>query len=432
MIFSLTCFTCIIAALIVCDEKPMPRFPYGLTLNAIISLLATAFKSALIFVVAECIGQLKWLWFYGSDRKKKLDDMQLFDDASRSPMGSMSVICRHRGRSLVSLGALVTVLAFAFDPFMQQIISYPIKNTVVATNSSDAAVHQATSLLLEPFSDLELGSIILPGQWADKVDITATCPTGNCTWPAFESVEICHQCEDITEPFEIDCPRHVFDTSADRSQEQRFRCDVVDPLTGYPFYIEVKTFETSNDVFEILITNHFLWMRFSLDYPLFNQSAATFAGLQNPQFVVGYAQYAMVDNGVNLTGISPLENMGPHIKLTKVEQCALALCSRTNEISVANGVISVEKSPPDYGELFYVNGSTGEVLHHIAPTELDLDEQERIADWLRPCWKPGTGGPPDSVAELAWESVWVNGSALAFCSINNYWRLTQFTDGGGY
>ncbi|KAL3482928.1 hypothetical protein BJX62DRAFT_245404 [Aspergillus germanicus] len=86
----------------------------------------------------------------------------------------------------------------------------------------------------------------------------------------------------------------------------------------------------------------------------------------------------------------------------------------TNEISVTNGVISVEKSPPDYGELFYVNSSTGEVLPHVVPTELDLDGQERVAEWVRPCWKPGTEGPPDSVAELAWESVWVNIPHLPF------------------
>jgi hypothetical protein len=430
--FSLMCFTGIVASLMVYDKNPAPGFSFGHTLNAIISLLAAASKFSLIFVIAECIGQLKWLWFYESDQKRQLDDMQLFDDASRGRMGSMSIIWRHRGRLLVSLGALVTALAFAFDPFMQQIISYPIKTTVVATDSDDVVVKQATSPVLEAFSDLELGSIIFPGQWADKVDITATCPTGNCTWPAFDSVELCHQCEDITELFEIDCHRYVFDTSDGRPGEQRFRCEVVDPLTGYPFFIEVKTFETSHDVFGILVANHFLWMRFSLDYPVFNQSETTFAGLQNPQFVVGHAQYAMVDDGFELPGISPLENMGPHIELTKVEQCALALCSRTNEISVTNGVISVEKSPPDSGEVFYINGSTGEVLHHVVPTELDRDEQERIVDWVRPGWKPGTGGPSDSVAELAWDSVWVNSSALTFCSIATYWRLTQFTDGGGY
>ncbi|KAL2800378.1 hypothetical protein BJX66DRAFT_332517 [Aspergillus keveii] len=67
MMFSLMCFTGIVASLMVYDNNPAPGFFYGLTLNGIISLLAAASKSSLIFVIAEFIGQLKWLWFYESD-----------------------------------------------------------------------------------------------------------------------------------------------------------------------------------------------------------------------------------------------------------------------------------------------------------------------------------------------------------------------------
>ncbi|KAL2857623.1 hypothetical protein BJX68DRAFT_263182 [Aspergillus pseudodeflectus] len=83
----------------------------------------------------------------------------------------------------------------------------------------------------------------------------------------------------------------------------------------------------------------------------------------------------------NLTGISPFENMEPILRIGKVDQCAFALCSRTNQVSVTNGIPSVIKSAPDYGEGFYVNGSTGEVLHGISAAELGLEERERIAEW---------------------------------------------------
>jgi hypothetical protein len=37
-----------------------PELPYGITLNAIVSILAVVSRSMLIFAVSMCIGQLKW------------------------------------------------------------------------------------------------------------------------------------------------------------------------------------------------------------------------------------------------------------------------------------------------------------------------------------------------------------------------------------
>ncbi|KAL4911374.1 hypothetical protein BDW74DRAFT_172836 [Aspergillus multicolor] len=53
------CFIARISLLMVFDDKASPHFAYGVTLNALISLLAPASKPALIFVVSECMGQLK-------------------------------------------------------------------------------------------------------------------------------------------------------------------------------------------------------------------------------------------------------------------------------------------------------------------------------------------------------------------------------------
>jgi hypothetical protein len=51
-----------------------PEIPYGITLNAIVSILATVSRSMLIFAVSMCIGQLKWCWYH--ERKRKVEDMQ--------------------------------------------------------------------------------------------------------------------------------------------------------------------------------------------------------------------------------------------------------------------------------------------------------------------------------------------------------------------
>ncbi|KAL4927070.1 DUF3176 domain-containing protein [Aspergillus undulatus] len=61
VVFSLVCFVSIVCVHLVFNQKPAPSLSYGLTLNAIISTLATSPKSSLIFVIGECIEQLKWV-----------------------------------------------------------------------------------------------------------------------------------------------------------------------------------------------------------------------------------------------------------------------------------------------------------------------------------------------------------------------------------
>lgn len=68
MIFSTACFIAIVAILIAFNGKKRPSISYDLSLNAIISILATACKSSLVFAVGEAIGQLKWVWF--QDRRE--------------------------------------------------------------------------------------------------------------------------------------------------------------------------------------------------------------------------------------------------------------------------------------------------------------------------------------------------------------------------
>ncbi|KAL3449534.1 hypothetical protein BJX65DRAFT_306083 [Aspergillus insuetus] len=109
MAFSLGCLVAIIFILTTYNNNTIPQYFPGITLNAIISTLGTASKYALLYVIAECIGQLKWIWFYKGKKKK--------------PLGAM----QHKGQTLVSLGATITVLTLIFDPFMQQVLNYPIR-----------------------------------------------------------------------------------------------------------------------------------------------------------------------------------------------------------------------------------------------------------------------------------------------------------------
>ena len=85
----------------------------------------------MLLAVNESISQLKWLWFR---EPRMLQDMQLFDDASRGPGGAVRLMFRTRS-GLIMLGSLVAVLALVVDPFAQQIVSYPLRSVVVETAS---------------------------------------------------------------------------------------------------------------------------------------------------------------------------------------------------------------------------------------------------------------------------------------------------------
>jgi len=102
---------------------------HDLSLNTIISVLATGCKSALLLVTAEAISQLKWLWFHITSKSKsytQLIGIQKFDAASRGRLDSLLIITHYRAMSFVSLGAVIVILLMAFDPFMQQILTYPL------------------------------------------------------------------------------------------------------------------------------------------------------------------------------------------------------------------------------------------------------------------------------------------------------------------
>lgn len=81
----------IIVVLYMYDGKSMPDWPYGITLNAVISLLTTLMKAAMAFPITEALSQLKWSWF---SRGNNLSDLALLDAASRGPFGAALVLLR--------------------------------------------------------------------------------------------------------------------------------------------------------------------------------------------------------------------------------------------------------------------------------------------------------------------------------------------------
>ncbi|RJE20239.1 hypothetical protein PHISCL_07417 [Aspergillus sclerotialis] len=388
MAFSASCFIAIFGILLAYDQKESPSFPQGLTLNAIVSILSTGSKSSLIFVIGECIGQLKWMWFQG-ENKRPLNDLQSFDSASRGPFGSLLMCVQDRGRSLISIGALVTVLALAFDPFMQQVLSYPVRQVPVPSNTATAQqsvfpFHMNNDRVI----DNKFGSALYAGIYSNGFGVAPTCPSGNCTWPAFPSMGWCSKCEDVTASAKLvgchDLPYNVSSPGPLNAS-----CNISLPH-GDPGVVNIR-FGSSVGFPDLEVPKQMIWTVNSRTSTIF-QYSTTFLGVDNPFLVFAQAKLGFC---------SPANNsrLSPHpendLRLDHVTQCILTFCSRKYNPKVSAGVSSMNVSKIDYGEVFeYAVGTPPLAV-------------------IYPCWKPGHGRPVEFTGgrELAIK----NASEFAIC-----------------
>lgn len=176
------------------DGKPAPNVSLGLTLNAIVAILATTSRVPLAFAVTNAIGQAKWIWIKtGSTRA--LSDLQTLDEASRGPLGSVKIFATRARTSIATFGASVTLLTLAFDPFIQQVVRFT--NRVVYHTSDQAYVIQSNFFAMEA-EDARFSRAINTAFFADDLPLQSMCPSGNCTYPPFSSVEFCTNCHDST------------------------------------------------------------------------------------------------------------------------------------------------------------------------------------------------------------------------------------------
>jgi len=79
------------------DGMAQTSWTFQFTPNTVISLLSTTARSSSLVAIAAVIGQEKWLWFglgrrHGFRKDTRLADLQIFDSASRGPLGSLNLI----------------------------------------------------------------------------------------------------------------------------------------------------------------------------------------------------------------------------------------------------------------------------------------------------------------------------------------------------
>ena len=108
--FSFACFAVNACILWELDNKELQSWRIAnvnITPNALISIVATLSKASMLLPVAECISQMKWreysspqcngagvdiILVYFERKTHRLYDIQIFDDASRGPLGSVKLL----------------------------------------------------------------------------------------------------------------------------------------------------------------------------------------------------------------------------------------------------------------------------------------------------------------------------------------------------
>ncbi|CAI7591276.1 unnamed protein product [Penicillium palitans] len=189
------------------DGKPVPEWPFGITLNALVSVLSTAMKAGMVCIATESLSQLKWSWF---NQGNKLSDLALLDAASRGPVGALIALFCFVPRHLITFGCLVLVIAAATDPFVQQVMGVlgrPVPThgnaSIQVCNSSlytDYGKGEGPGMNKAPLSTIgAIYSGIFQEQSPNSKSSLMECATGNCTFAPYQSLGICSRCANITD-----------------------------------------------------------------------------------------------------------------------------------------------------------------------------------------------------------------------------------------
>lgn len=261
-----------------------------------------------------------------------------------------------------SVGAFIVLLALALDPFVQLLATYPLRevykpsNKVVSSRTpippnveSKPPLHiiglrivrvanlaskgynspDQVSLTTDAYTEAILTNLygVAPVPWPQPI-----CPSGNCTWPEFESLGFCSQCIDVAKLVQMTCTDDV-----------GWNCTISFP-TGQS--ANVNNDQGNGDVPTYLMASWILnYIPGSLlptlsgTIPGFGEvstyAQGTFAGFTNPVLAMGRV---VMDPSAYSAGTS-IE--GAFINGTATE-CALTLCAKSLKLSEQSGKTSLQ------------------------------------------------------------------------------------------
>jgi hypothetical protein len=438
MCFSIGCLVAIVFVVAAYDGERIPELASGVTINAIISVLSTASRASLIFVVSTAMGQLKWCWLRRSGRR--IRDIRAMDDASRGPLGAFGVLAFWTGGSLAALGSIITLLMIAFGPFLQQLVEYPSRNTTLSGAFALAPQNFAYTRHSPSQSEenMDFLNVLGAGVWSDPkaFDQEPTCSTGHCLWTEFRSVGWCSKCENRTLSATLSNCKP--DTIAQKKEDASEYCILnlghganfslirdlevsvyLDAVNGEPVYVDTVNGGPGEPVGSYTglygnYTSEVIWpLSYGnsgsnltiLDVTKLSAPPTKIMGVENPLIVIGQAS---LEPGVGYSKERLDFNM---LSIVSVSQCILHPCEKTLSLNKVNGTTTWTDGPPNYGSLVARNLSLGLALAFRRAWSNSNDSQML-------CWQAEDG---DLDHEYFWEESYaVDRRKRAFCPVDDY------------
>jgi len=230
--------------------------------------------------------------------------------------------------------------------------------------------------------DPTMGAVIDSAFTTPEVGIrpsTATCPTGNCTWPSYSTLGVCHECQDVSSLMEYYCKNN---TSLDRATGFR---EAVDPCgfkvnntflvgsTGLVGFRRVTSLTT------LIVNTSNVHSRYD---PFLNTTEFAHATLPIADFYVGYTPGGPA---------AAMRNETPVLM-----ECLLTWCVKTLQAQVNNGVLeelvtnTITIQPDSYDASSPIVAALGNDTFNIVNQTTEL-----LRDWIFSNMPPALNQNPE-------------------------------------
>lgn len=135
--------------------------------------------------------------------------MQVLDQASRGPSGALEVFWTVTP-GLATVGASLMILSVAFDPFAQQILSYPtrrvrawnetayVQTAENYTSSWATGAVDSFTLAIERQLESSMQMAIFSGLAQTNAPLDPVCTSADCEYDEFVTLGVCAECENVT------------------------------------------------------------------------------------------------------------------------------------------------------------------------------------------------------------------------------------------
>lgn len=421
--FSAACLVLVAIVLRFFDGRANPQFPTGITLNAIVSILATFSRSSLLFAVTATVGQAKWCWF--RSRPRNLQDVQRLDEASRGPLGSVAMLFHQTVWSVTTLGALVIIFALGMEPSFQQLLAYRDITVLSERGSASAQIAiPAASNYSFSYGPDTVHTTLNAGVWAPPsvFDLEWNCPSGNCTWTPFVTLGICSRCENTTNQVSFrttgtEAPCRFPNLPISSADPELSGNCTISPPQGAKYNFNFTAIYREETVgTDLDIPERVVWTGWSLidydDDP--NVIERTYLNVTEPDLVLNHVQLRAAYNSDGSVTIDA-EN---------ATQCVLSICATEYSLEVRNGKAEMNLTAQDFG--------SREAVSLLVADDTYVDDY----CWNSPlsgngsvCACKGMVWPTELGSTLEWEKpsiFW-----LQLDQYDDFWQSTS-TDGPDY